>query len=165
MADIKAGFQFIDHRIKRLEIKNGFSDLLGRINYQLSLEVADTPATEENENGDYVGYVSLIVKAKGESPELDGQSISIVLEVEGGFFACKNDVPLEAFNEMLQINGLTTMYTIARCIIISVSAQCCPNGQVRIPMLNMMEVRKAIDEAEEAESRPEPSSISSQENE
>ena len=164
MADMKADFQFIDHKIKRLEINNDFSDLVRKLTYNLSLEVTDTPAIEENEQGDFVGSVSLTVKVVGKSSEQDDRCISVVLELEGGFFASKDDMSLEVFNKMLQLNGLTTMYSIARSIIISVSAQCCPNGQVRLPMLNMVEVRNAMDEAAESEDTLESAAPSASEN-
>lgn len=165
MANIKSDFQFIDHKINKLAIENELSELTGTIYYDLSIEVKNTPAIEEDENGNYIGLVNLTLDVSGRSPNQDDKCIKIKLELEGGFTAPGNNVVLEDFNEMLDINGVATLYSVARSVIVSISAQCCTNGQVRIPMLNMIEVRKAIDEAEEAESRPKPSSTSSPENE
>lgn len=148
MTEITSDFQFIDHRINSLKVKNSFSDIPNEHILQLSLGYKETPAEKATEDGNYLGRLRLMVRCSGQDPAKEGAEISIQLVVEGLFCASEDTMDIDVFNEMLVINGLATLYSIVRSIIISVSAQCCTNGQIRVPMLNMVEVHRACEESQ-----------------
>lgn len=152
MDEIKAGFQFTDHKINKLIVNNSLVGISEEMALQLSLAFKPCPAKKANKDGLYLGRLKLLIETSGQDPVREGKGISIELEVEGLFCASEDAMDISVFNKMLAINGLATLYSIARSIIISISAQCCTSGQMRIPMLDMVEVYKASTEKAQVDS-------------
>lgn len=136
---IESTFQFINNRIISLNIKNNtinFNSVdlkieLSHIDYHIS-------SNEEIDNGFFGTLIlEVTVKAKAKRKNV----FSLDLSLEGAFQGEKgDDLDHDKFTQMLELNGSTTLFSIARTIIITTSAMCSIDGQIRIPLINMMQL-------------------------
>lgn len=154
MASIeKSPFQFIENRVNKLEVKNSLIDFSEK-SLKREIKKLDYIVTNYSENGElFLGALSLdlevLIASKSE------QSVSFYIQVEGLFKGDKSKINKEQFEKMLEINGSSTLLSIARGIVISISALCSFNGQIRIPLMNMLAYynkkhNKQSDEPEES---------------
>jgi len=135
---IKSPFQLMDNRISKLEINN---QLVSFNQECLIREISklDYAITDIDESGDnLIGVLHLTIELKGKIDEKE--AFSIILNIEGAFEGNKENLNKEQFTKMLELNGSTALYSIARGIIISVSSLCVIDGQIRLPMINMYDL-------------------------
>ncbi|HEX2939183.1 MAG TPA: hypothetical protein VHO66_09740 [Ruminiclostridium sp.] len=134
--NLKSPFQLIDNRIEKLNIKNDLINLedknliheISNIDYKIG-EVAEI-------NDEYWGVLQLLLDLKIKKSRKIVYSLSLV--VEGAFKGDSKFLGREKFEEMLELNGTSSLYSIARSIITTVSSLSLISGQIRIPMLNIM---------------------------
>ena len=101
----------------------------------LSIEVV------ENDNK-ISGIIEVNIKASLSSGK---QKYVISLSIEGCFEA-PSDVGEEDFRTMLQVNGITSLYSIARGFVQSTTSQTLIAGNVLLPMFNVAAYSKDLDE-------------------
>lgn len=137
---IKAEFQMIGHRIKSLSVKNDFFNLDDNAGIKRKIDLAHTIeyCCEESEQC-HVGVVILDIKVE---LRYEASKARIRLEIEGGFQAGKAIMAEEEFKKMLGINGISTLYAVARGIISSVSAQTFVEDVIILPMINVYNYSK-----------------------
>ena len=146
--EIKAPFQIIGDRIKKLEIENDFvfidlTDEGIKREIGVSYEVSDPFILDDSEET-FAGQVMMYIDLEVSDDECKA---CISLELEGCFIIDEPNSE-EVLREMLPINGCAALYSIARGIISSVTSHMCGNGSILIPMINTFELRDSIEEDE-----------------
>lgn len=145
-------FQFLNNRIIHLEMANHVSDFsdprLEREIYKLDYYLSGVLETE----GQWVGSLVMTIELGAELEEEPAYRLS--LAIEGGFAGPVSQLTKKEFTDLVELNGLTTLYSIARGVIISVSAQCGAEGQIRLPMVNLYGLYLKKHEGEGTERQP-----------
>lgn len=134
--DFQSPFQLVENRIAKLNIKNGILSLedkdlsheISRIDYQ----VGDIQKIEDK----YWGVLQLTIDLKIRKAKKIVYSLSLI--TEGAFTGDSGSINRKDFQNMLEINGTSSLYSIARSTIITVSALSSISGQLRLPMLNIV---------------------------
>ena len=139
-------FQIIGTSVKNLRIKNDFIVLENdnRIKRKFDLSHFVSPICEIEEGKILSGTVTLNVSIKISNNK---KRYKLDMSIEGCFNAPAK-IEKEAFSELLQINGLAALYSIARGIVQSVSSQTLVCGSVLLPMVNVLAYSKSIKEDE-----------------
>lgn len=136
-----ARFQFLDHKISELSIKNTIrsydEDAINERTLDADFNVLQIGAFGEK----HVGLLQLYVSTALEMCDDTALSISLLLE---GAFACPlADLDDEGFKNMLELNGTSALYSIARSLILSVSSQAMSGINIRIPLMNVVAWHKS----------------------
>jgi len=131
-----ADFQLIGNRIEQLKINNDFividvdSSSETKKSLKLSHLISDVEIDGE---GKLTGILSLNVKVKLVRAK---EKCSVDLTLEGCFNA-SGDLGEDRFRSMLEVNGLSTLYNMARSVLISITSQAFVQGSVILPMINV----------------------------
>lgn len=132
---ITADFRFIQNRLVHLDVDNhelyiiekeskGFFDV-------------DYKITSIDEHDDLlIGIIEMHISC-GLKNKDDVEQIKVNLIMEGGFSADK-ELGKERFEQMLSINGVSTLYSICRSYIINVTAVSYDGTPMRLPMINVL---------------------------
>ena len=140
---IMASFQMIGSRIVSLNLKND-SIYSSIINFgKKELDISHQIVSFEIQEDQYVGVIRLNVSVKIKQGKA---RYSLKLVVEGGFWASKESIEKETFEQMLSLNGIASLYGIARAHICSISAQCFTDGSVILPMIDVTKYSKPLDD-------------------
>ena len=134
-----------------LKIRNDFIGLdnLGKVKRTIDLSHSIRAIELIDEGTTYSGIVLLMIKVTISS----GKKKYIVdLTIEGCFNA-PVDIGEDAFREMLKVNGVTSLYSIARGFVQSTTAQTLVNGSVLLPMFNVVAYSEDLDAANEQEDK------------
>ena len=91
----------------------------------------------ENKKIELIGYVQLKLNITAKDQEDKAFKCKISLILEGCFNSLMEDK--NKFEQMLYINGGTTLYSIARSQILNFSSNMFVNGKILIPLINMVE--------------------------
>ena len=138
-----ASFQMIGSRIVSLNVKND-SLSASVINIgKKELDISHQIVSSEIQEDQYVGVIRLNVSVKIKQGK-DRYSLKLV--VEGGFWASKESIEKEMFEQMLSLNGIASLYGIARAHICSISAQCFTDVSVILPMIDVTKYSKALND-------------------
>ncbi len=139
-------FQMIGNAIKNLKIKNDFIALGNGKDFKRKFDVSHTITSIDliDDGKTLSGTILLNIKVNISANK---KKYSVDLSIEGCF-----NTPLEAgeeaFKKMLQINGVTSLYSIARGFIQGVSSQTLVSGNVLLPMFNVAAYSKDLDKTE-----------------
>lgn len=140
---IMASFQMIGSRILSLNVKND-SLSASIINFgKKELDISHEIVSSEIQEDKYVGVIRLNVSVKIKQ---GNERYNLKLVVEGGFWASKESIEKEIFEQMLSLNGIASLYGIARAHICSISAQCFTDGSVILPMIDVTKYSKALND-------------------
>jgi len=136
-------FQIIGSSIKSLKIENDFIGLSNDSNIERTLDVSHSVASIEtiNNGESFLGTILLNIKT---SASLDKKKYTVDLLIEGCFNAPAK-VGENSFNGMLQVNGVTSLYSIARGFIQSTTSQTLVSGSILLPMFNVAAYSKNLD--------------------
>lgn len=129
-------FQIIGSSIKSLRIKNDFILLENWSNKKRKIDISHSVRNVEMiEEGKVLsGIVDLNIKVNIFEKK---RKYNLDMTIEGCFNApC--ELGEETFNSMLQVNGITALYSIARGFVQSTSAQTLVSGYVLLPMINVV---------------------------
>lgn len=131
---VSADLEFLGSSIKRLDIKNSLVNLSPDVKLSFGIDTIIENIEMDSELNKRIGKMLLKVEIKAKVPKQNNKS-SFSLEIEGCFATTEED----KFINMLYINGGSCLYSIARTIILNVSAQTYKNGKLTLPMINMVE--------------------------
>jgi len=138
-----ADFQIVGSRIAQIKMKNEFVVLDASDKTKKKLDLTHKVVeVEKDEQGVLHGILSLqinVVLTEGKT------RFQLFIEIEG-CFSCSDGADEEKFQQMLEINGVTTLYGIARATIVSLTAQAFMSGAVTLPMINVYQYSKRISE-------------------
>lgn len=140
---ILAKFQMIGTRIVSLNIKNDSlsSDIIshGKKNLEISHEIV---SVELHESNLLIGAVQLHISVR---VVFDKAKFSLKLVLEGGFSA-PPEMGDEMFRRMLSLNGIASLYGIARAQILSITSQSFADGSLILPMIDVSRYSKDLAE-------------------
>ena len=129
----KSSFIFVGSRIKKFTFTNPF--IHRPVNAKNSVEVDYVVDDVTKDENGHIGIITLYVKMKLKSKK---STSSLALELEGCFELSDESASDDAFSDMLQLNGTTMLYSIARSIIQTVTSQSYLDESVALPMLNVI---------------------------
>lgn len=139
-------FQIIGSSIKSLKIRNDFVSLSDVENIKRSIDVSHSvPIIELIDDGEtFSGIVLLQIKF---SLSASKKKYIVDLTIEGCFNA-PTKIGEDTFKGMLKVNGVTSLYGIARGFIQSTTSQTLLSGSVLLPMFNVAAYSEDLDEKE-----------------
>jgi len=126
-------FVFVGSKIKKLTFTNPFINLPANAKYTVEVDYSVDSFTKD-ENG-YRGIITLNVKMKIRHKR---NISSLSIDLEGCFDLSDDSIADDIFEKMLQLNGVTMLYSIARSIIQSITSQSFLDGSVALPMINVV---------------------------
>lgn len=132
--EIASGFQFAASRVSKfnLEVKDVSSKgARAQINFDFDYNVLNVDETGES----YAGLIEFIVSVKAKVK--NSLLFKISLTMEGAFTGTKKDLQIEEFNNMLKLNGLTTLSQLSRAYIASITSLSGINPPIKLPMINI----------------------------
>ncbi len=132
---------YLGSHIVEMEYKSNLVSLGS--GFPLNLEMKSEPSLS-NENKDvWLGRVALEVSVQGEAhPEgQEPQYLKLRVKIEGDFSAPKQ-LEEDQFAQLIALNGSTSLYSILRGTIESITSQSLARGKVSLPMINMIECLK-----------------------
>ena len=129
-------FQIIGSTIKNVKIKNDFLTLSNRNTAKRKIDVSHSLGSIELvEDGQVLsGTITLNIKVNISENK---RKYSLDMSIEGCFNA-PSEMGEETFKNMLGINGITSLYSIARGFVQSTSSQTLLTGSVLLPMFNVV---------------------------
>ncbi|MBO5417918.1 MAG: hypothetical protein J6A50_04860 [Clostridia bacterium] len=139
-------FQIIGSTVKNLNIKNDFVSLENNKKLKKRIDISHLVGNIERlENGEILtGKVLLNIKINLSDNK---KKYTLDMDIEGCFNA-PSEVGEEVFGNMLEVNGVTSLYSIARGFVQSTTSQTLLNGNVLLPMINVLAYSKEIKEAD-----------------
>ena len=129
----KSQFIFVGSKIKKFTFSNPFINLPANAKYTVEVDYYMDNVIK-NENG-HRGIVTINVKMKIRHKR---EISSLNLDLEGCFDFADESITEENFEQMLQLNGVTMLYSIARSIIQTITSQSYLDGSVALPMINVV---------------------------
>lgn len=137
-------FQIIGSSVKSLKIKNDFISLGNGNNIKRKIDISHyIVAVEKIEEGTiFSGTIILNIKVNISEKK---RKYILEMAIEGCFNA-PTEMGEETFNSMLQVNGITSLYSIARGFVQSTSSQTLASGYVLLPMLNVVAYSRDLNE-------------------
>ncbi len=142
--EIKSEFQFVGNSIYNLDLHNDFISIPDG-DFSKEFDVSyDIESITEDEN-DIWGiinlYVDCVIKpnAETDTDELSEFNLKLILN---GCFKDVKGISKEDFTKLLSINGCAALYSVARSIIISISAQSVVSGSIVLPMINVFKLNE-----------------------
>lgn len=142
-----AAFQYVGSRISDCKIKNGFLVIDNTKELKRSIDVSHRIQSIDIVENETVisGVIEVNIKVTLSSGK---QRYSISLSIEGCFEA-PAEMGEKDFRTMLQVNGITSLYSIARGFVQSTTSQTLLSGNVLLPMFNVAAYSKDLNEKQE----------------
>ena len=140
--NIASSFQMVSTSVKSIKLKNDFVALDELNNFNKTLDVEyDIEAIDLIEDKGYWLGTSLL-KVKCEVKKNAKKKIIVEVQIQGVFIENSARAKKD-FEDMLNINGCSCLYSVARGLIISITGQALEAGKVVLPMINVFEFNKA----------------------
>ena len=146
---IVASFQMIASRVVRFELETKeVNNDNEKVNVRNSFDY-EVVRIEEHED-DYYG----VVQFKTDFVAKIGRKtlFKIFVVYEGKFVGNKNFLKQEDFQRMLELNGVVALSQFTRSYVLSVTALAGINPPVRLPMININQLKKLKEEMERSKS-------------
>lgn len=147
--NIVSDFQILGTNIKTLNLTNDFiyfqdnnEDIDRKVG--INYEILDIHQSHDKLIGTLLFMIDLDITDKSRE---DHNQIHLSLEIEGGFYSSNLDQ--NVFKQMIEINGVASLFSIARSFILSVTSQAIPGSQIVIPMINVTKIKKSKNLKEE----------------
>ena len=137
--EIKADFQLIANRVSKSAIEiNDIEDQdsKARISAKFDYNILKI----EEQEGKLIGNLEFLTEIRAKV----GRRIlfKIAVNMEGVFIGNPNKLDKDKFIVMLELNGAATLSQFTRTYIFSISALSGINPAVKMPMINILEMRK-----------------------
>lgn len=139
--EIEANLQLVGTRVSKLNIENDFvffnpldESVIKEID--VSYETSE-PYYMEDAPDSVAENLMMFIRLNISNGT---NTLHLELDIEGGFMLdCENE---EMIKEMLPVNGVAAIYSIARGIVSSITSHICTKGTVLLPMINVIRLRK-----------------------
>ena len=142
-------FTIIGNSIRKLKIRNDFVVLPDNKDTKRKIDVSHRIESIDITEEELSGILTLNVKVTISSGK---DKFVVDLSIEGCFIA-PLEMGEETFTDMLQLNGLTSLYSIARGFVQSTTSQTLISGSILLPMFNVAAYSKDLD-ANDSEVNP-----------
>lgn len=135
---IMADFQFLNNKVIGFTMENNLLNTKKKtikIDFDMDYEVIKCDVVDES----YYGIIDFIVNLTGNIE--DGEMFKIHLKMRGNFIGSKNNLDIDKFTEMLEVNGTATLSQISRAYLTSVTSL---SGipPIILPMVNIYAMKK-----------------------
>ena len=148
-------FQFVGSRIVKFTQANDFFSIMATDELDRRLDVEYQIDSIESEKTKFLGILSLNIKVdvKEKSNNKIKKKYKINLTIQGAF---SSDIELgrEQFEKMLEVNGCASLYAVARAFIMSITSQSLFDGQIILPLLNVVNMVEAKKENTAEKKKP-----------
>ena len=137
-----SAFQYAGSRITNLRIKNDFIDLIESNNVKKSIDVSHEilSINKINDGKVFLGVINVNIKVNAKKEK---KKYNVSMSIEGAFTA-PVEIGEELFENMLQINGITSLYSVARGFIQSTTSQTLISGNILLALFNVAEYSKDL---------------------
>lgn len=141
--DVASDFTFIGSTINNLELKNNIIALDDDATKNVNMDIdVSTLNKLKDEIGPYTqACVQLTLDIHLKNPSNQSTSTpatcTLRISVDGCFIT--RSIDDQTFNNMLYINGGSTLYSIARSHVLTISSQAFMEGKILLPLVNMVE--------------------------
>ncbi len=143
-SNIMASFQMLGSRVVSLNVKNDSLSsniiALGKKDLEISHELVSA----ELQEGMLIGIIRLNVSVRIKQ---DKTRYTLKLCIEGGFSA-PQEMGNDNFKRMMSLNGIASLYSIARAHICTISSQSFADGSIMLPMIDVTKYSKNLDHQE-----------------
>ena len=139
-ATVQSDFQIIGARISELEVHNDFISLDVRNDIAPIIDISHSIHMGPINDDIKLGIVELFVKV---AVNKEDAHFTMRLTIEGGFNA-PSAMENGMFEKMLEINGITALYSFARSTVASITSQTFLLGSIMLPMINVTQYSKKI---------------------
>lgn len=135
-------FQIIGNTIKSVKIRNDFLSLSNSNNIKRKIDISHLLGNIEiTEDGQILsGTIILNIKVNISQKE---RKYNLDMSIEGCFNA-PVEIGEETFKSMLEVNGIASLYSIARGFVQSITSQTLLSGSVLLPMINVVAYSKDL---------------------
>lgn len=136
--EVLADFQFIANRIAKFSLETKDIENKGKKS-QVSFNFDYNILQLEEQEDRYLGCIEFVsfIRAKIRNSTL----FKVDLSMEGIFVGNRENITIDRFKEMLELNGVATLSQICRAYILSVSSLSGINPAIKLPMINVISVR------------------------
>lgn len=139
-------FQIIGSTIKSVKIKNDFLTLSNnsvKRKIDISHSVGNIDVIEDGKF--FSGIIVLNIKVNVSQNK---NKYNLDMSIEGCFNA-STEIGEENFKNMLELNGIASLYSIARGFVQSTSSQTLLAGSVLLPLINVIEYSRNVNKNNE----------------
>lgn len=135
---IMADFQFLNNKVVEFSMQNSLLNAKKKsikIDFDMDYEVISCNEVDEG----FYGIIDFIVNLTGSIEE--SETFKIHLKMRGNFIGSKNNLSVDKFREMLEVNGTATLSQISRAYLTSVTSL---SGipPINLPMINIYAMKK-----------------------
>lgn len=137
-------FEFVGSSIKTIKIRNDFITMNNIVKSKKTIDVThsiDSIQTNKEEEK-ILGIITLNIKVLISEGK---KKLNINMSIEGCFRG-PAEMGEEQFKNMLQVNGVTSLYSISRGFIQSTTSQMLSSGSVVLPMFNVAAYSEDVSE-------------------
>ena len=139
-------FQIIGSSVKSLRIRNDFVSLSDVDNLKRTIDVSHSvPEIELIDDGETLSGIVLLKIKSTISANKKKYTVDMTIE---GCFNAPAQIGEDTFKGMLKVNGVTSLYGIARGFVQSTTCQTLLSGIVLLPMFNVAAYSEDLDEQE-----------------
>ncbi len=141
-----SSFQYLGSSISSFKIRNDFIGIDNEEKLKHKLDVSHSILSiDKHEDEDiYISYLELNIKVVLSEGK---KKYSVDLSMQG-CFAAPLDMEEEQFIQMLKLNGISSLYSIARGFIQSTTSQTLVSGSIILPMFNVAAYSRDKDKQE-----------------
>lgn len=137
-------FQIIGSSVKSLRIRNDFVSLNDVDNIKRTIDVSHSvPVIELIDEGETLSGIVLLKIKSTISANKKKYIVDMTIE---GCFNAPAQIGEDTFKEMLKVNGVTSLYGIARGFVQSTTSQTLLSGSVLLPMFNVAAYSEDLDD-------------------
>ena len=137
---ISADIQFIGSCVKKLKLLNDIVILNNDDKRIFGIDIDVHDIDDHNEDNVLIGFVDLGVSIKVTSKNKEKTKMDIV--IQGCFKSTNPKLSKDDFEGMLYVNGGSALYSFARSLVCSLSANMYQSGKLLLPMVNIIELLK-----------------------
>lgn len=138
---IVKGLELVGATVKELQVENSIIDVERDAKRSFGLEINE-PTFEVVEDAI---FALMTIDFEIGISQMEEEECNIRLSLEGAFWS-DGEIELEAFKELVIINGAAALVGVARGKIEALSANIFNNGKVVIPFVNIIDYYKDIAE-------------------
>ena len=150
--EICAGLNYVGSSIKECRIDNCLTIPGSDAQYQLQLDYEFGEQRKDQRQGLQFGRLLLHIQCKVTVENAEHLKSEMAFTIEGEFCA-KDSMPEYDFNQLLLVNGISALYSIARSKAEVISAMVYHRGKISLPMINVIELIKLKQSQSESEQK------------
>lgn len=131
-----SNFQLAGTAIKTLRVDNNFVNLIQ--DDATDNDVSVTYQVQEIKSMEKTGFIGLLDLSVDVVSKRNDRTLHLSLILQGCFTSKDSDQ--SQFETMLEINGASTLYSISRSLILSITGLTVQGDQMILPMVNFVEM-------------------------